>query len=434
MTPSSAEGTLMQNNFYMVQQNSFVIEVHSWLIFGETRTMNNYVVNSNIVKSLVILYIITSVSGSIYPNPPTYGVECNDTTLTVHLNFSLPFGGAIFSDGEFFVRDCSLHQISDSNDTEFTIHFPFDKCTFTADRIDDQPAISIDVITQQHNLMATLYDYVQTFSCPVNETLHLLYSTTEGPLPWSPERERSSYELRVDILAQLPLPGPIDEGMESHLFVVVLVRDRGLHKDMAVRNCIAHDQAILSNTSSVFRLSDEFGCTDPSYPVPQFTVTNESLNMDLLAYARLGNFSHFFRGQMAITCGAVLCDTSCPIHCNRTEFPTPLFLTDVQTKVLVRRADSAVPPESLDWLNTNNRRRQKRSSGEIFKQFPFMDDFPNELPSKIIGDVDILGSANDESDLRSPRVQRVNILEFSQVLGKDESRAFVPLIVSLPFC
>ncbi|GIY82887.1 ZP domain-containing protein [Caerostris darwini] len=385
--------------FVIVSALSFVIEVHSWLIFGKIRTMNNYVVNSNIVKSLVILYIITSVSGSIYPNPPTYGVECNDTTLTVHFNFSLPFGGAIFSDGEFFVRDCSLHQISDSNDTEFTIHFPFDKCTFTADRIDDQPAISIDVITQQHNLMATLYDYVQTFSCPVNESLHLLYSTTEGELPWSPERERSSYELRVDILAQLPLPGPIDEGMESRLFVVVLVRDRGLHKDLAVRNCIAHDQAVLSNTSSVFRLSDEFGCTDPSYPVPQFTVTNESLRMDLLAYASLGNFSHFFRGQMAITCGAVLCDTSCPIHCNRTEFPTPLFLTDVQTKVLVRRGDSAVPPESLDWLNTNNRRRQKRSSGEIFKQFPFMDDFPNELPSKIIGDVDILGSANDESDL-----------------------------------
>lgn len=256
---------------------------------------------------------------------------------------------------------------------------PFSTCSFVADAMDNETTSIIStIIVQQHRMMRTTYDIIQNVTCELSlplDTFRQWYypntTLTDGhPNSSLPSVSEVSTWIETMVGSDL-FPGD-DSEVGTELFFVVNVRDGGKNQDMAVHNCIAHDDKVLTNETRLYQMSDVFGCPNTSYVLSNFTVSNQTEGRaDLMAYTQMRNLVYTVKGEFFVTCGVVLCDKSCRNMCGDDEIPTMHYLSDIVVKRFVGRLPNATLPPSLDLFETRQRISKRSLSDTLTRWFTF---------------------------------------------------------------
>ncbi|KAG8181550.1 hypothetical protein JTE90_025196 [Oedothorax gibbosus] len=318
---------------------------------------------------LSLLCLLSSVGAISYNNEPGFQVTCDNSSMHLNVEFDNPFHGVVYTSGNFFVPQCSFPASVVSNSTRLILTFPFSICNFTIGMMNDEKtSIFSTVIIQQHRLLRTSYDVLQNTTCEVPaETFRQLYypnASTSGTLLTT---LRPVIETWIETRTGSDL---LPNEKSEELFLVVNVKDGGINKDLSVHNCIAHDEKVLTNETLLYQMSDSFGCSNSSYVLSNFIVSNQTEDRsDLMAYTQMGDFVYSVRGEFFVTCGVVLCETSCSNACDNEPNRT-IHFSDIVMKRFAGRLPGATIPPSLDlfeWRQTISKRYLRETLSRWFK-------------------------------------------------------------------
>ncbi|GFW06476.1 ZP domain-containing protein [Trichonephila clavipes] len=332
------------------------------------------------------LVVKISVSGEgVYSNRVNVSAICDQTRLHTTLKFRHVFRGSIFVTDFYFDDGCRFMYRS-SNETEFNISFPISPCGFDVIESGRKTFSRTSIKVQHHHMIQSIFDKSFAISCEIPPLLNETSTAIVARL-----RERDKFTIpddpiirvRFELKSGLRLFGRVGEPVESNLYFIVSLRDRGEHRDMIVQNCYAHSSDILNNRTALFHVSNFYGCPDPSYILANFSISNETNDgSNLLAYALVKNFTLLSKRRIHFTCAITLCESSCPSVCNGSEPLSELMWTDVITKKIVRRRDNTNQTETP--LLSEEQRRRKRSLGDIMSRF-FTLEFLNNVSEAQMG-------------------------------------------------
>lgn len=256
---------------------------------------------------------------------------------------------------------------------------PFSTCSFVADAMDNETtSVTSTIIVQQHRMMRTTHDIIRNVTCklslPLDTFRQWYYPNTtltaghpNSSLPSAPE-----VSTWIETMIGSDLFPDNDSEVGTELFFVVNVRDGGKNQDMAVHNCIAHDDKVLTNETRLYQMSDVFGCPNSSYVLSNFTLGNQTAGRaNLMAYTQMRNLVYTVKGEFFVTCGVVLCEKSCRNMCEDDEIPPMHYLSGIVVKRFVGRLPDATLPPSLDLFETRQRISKRSFSDIVSRWFTF---------------------------------------------------------------
>ncbi|GFY50239.1 ZP domain-containing protein [Trichonephila inaurata madagascariensis] len=356
-------------------------------------------------NSVLLLLIAISVPGEgVSSNRVDVSAFCDQTHLHTTLKFRQVFRGSIFVTDFYFDDGCRFMYRS-SNEIEFNISFPMSPCGFDVIESGRKTFSRTSIRVQHHHMIPSIFDKSFAISCEIPPLLNETSTAIVARL-----RERDKFiipdddpvlRIRFELKSGLRLFGRVGEPVESNLYFIVSLRDRGEHSDMIVQNCYAHSTEVLNNRTTLFHVSNFYGCPDPSYILADFSISNETNDgSNLLSYAFVKNFTLLSKKRMYFTCAITLCESSCPSVCIGSEPLTELTWTDVITKKIVRRRDDTNRTET-PLLSGGQQRRRKRSLSDIMSRF-FTLEFLNNVAEPQMGTIATL--ENDDSNVETNAV------------------------------
>lgn len=320
--------------------------------------MSRTAVYERIVKQLLLLLIVLPAT-NCYNNEAIVQTRCDNSTMKVYVKFSRPFKGIVYTEGNFFNSLCSHSTDPDSTAAESFLNLPFNGCGNKIEETNSGTLISNEIIIQQHRMIQTTFDIIQNITCE----LPLSFESIRSSFGNSTRNEllKSPIVLSLDLKVGTDLFEVNEVGADGlkPLYLVIKLADRGLNHDLAIRNCIAHDERIISKDTMLYELSDAYGCSNSSM-LSNFTITNKTDEFsDLMAYATIKNALIFVKSNLYITCGVIQCKTTCRRQCSAKESQEPQRLTDIVQKMLKRLSETTT--SQLELLESKSRSVEKRS-------------------------------------------------------------------------
>lgn len=334
------------------------------------RGLGNTICTSLVTNSIILLLIATSVSGEwVTRNRANVSAECDQTYLHTTFKFERIFRGSIFITDFYFDEICRF-MFRLSNETEFNISFPMNPCEFDVIESGRKTFSRTTIRVQQHHMIKSIFDKSFVISCEIppleNTTATAIVARVREQDTFVLPGEVPFHRIRFDLKSGLSLFGTNEEPIKSNMYFVVSVRDKGEHKDMMVQNCYAHNTGTLNNRTTLFHLSNFYGCADSSCTLANFSVTNKTNDgSSLMAYALLKNFTLLSKKRIHFTCAVTLCKRTCPTICNGSKPLNLLMWSDVITKKIVRKRVNATLPKTMEMHNGGQRNRSKRSLNYI---------------------------------------------------------------------
>ncbi|GFT13308.1 ZP domain-containing protein [Nephila pilipes] len=322
------------------------------------RLMGIPIFNSSLARSIVLcLIVITVPTEGVVSNRANLTGECDQTSMYATFKFQRVFQGSIFISHYYFDEGCRFIFRS-SNESELTVRFSMQLCGFSIVESGRKTFAKTSITVQHHHMLQTIFDKCYYIACEVpdrqNETTT---ANAARPRPRNSEfkilDERPFFSFMFHLKSGYRLFGNVGEPYESNVYFVVSIRSKGAkYRDMVVQNCFTYDTFLLNNRTTMFQLSNFYGCPDPSCAFPSFSISNRTNDsFDMKAYTVVQNHTVLFKKRLYFSCAVTLCENACPVHCNGSEPLTQLQWSDVVKQMIVRRKDDVATPETLSMRN-----------------------------------------------------------------------------------
>ena len=302
-------------------------------------------------------------------------VKCEKSRMRVHIEFTRPFNGIVFSKGHFRNRHCvhveehslitsktfeiGTHSCGTINNLESTNHYErYDTNNYFENII----IIQFDPQVQQKSdqarkLRCTWHDHYEkeiTFQPLAIDTLDVIQTDfsgdnvgcwmqiQKGEGPWA--REASG----LVKIGQL-------------MTMVLAIKDNEHKFDMLVRNCVAHD-----GKRKPITLVDEFGCVVRPKIMSNFQkLKNVEKSATVLSFAKFYAFKFPDSMEVHFQCTIQICRNQCPNQCYKQELAPALPQYDsipvVSNFYHRRRVSPPLDAIPRDQRKLRNYRRYQRS-------------------------------------------------------------------------
>lgn len=298
----------------------------------------------------VCLTILTMFSSVIcnYDNSPRLDVSCDATGLHLKISFSKPFNGIVFANGFKFDPLCSTS--SDANSMDEFLTLPLMACGTNVEQT-TLPQVTNTIVIQQHRILETKYDLVETVTCPLPESLGDLFWTSQSSLgeAFGYDAPQQKPQLDLDLKQGWQILEYRGSNKDAN-FLVLQLRDKELYNDIYVKSCIAHDSEILDESTSVYQMTDPGKCSNEySKTLSAFTV--DASNKDLIAYSELLPARMRLKGKVHFTCEAVLCKDTC--ECSEVNKLQTFHSTKMASLGLQKRSIASAPDNLINQQETN---------------------------------------------------------------------------------
>ncbi|XP_035230561.1 uncharacterized protein LOC118202487 isoform X2 [Stegodyphus dumicola] len=270
--------------------------------------MCNGIANTTLKLAAFIFLLFLAISTSHrYEKAPHFRMGCDISGIHLLIKFETTFTGAIYAKDYFSAKMCSVQIPEKYPATVVTLDLPISACgsqifgesgnynVFNIIEVDDDNSSYI----LERTLLCGLENLGDNF--------------VSFPQHWSKfrrERLNTWFEIRFGIEV-MDMP----EQNSGHQLILILVAyDESESEGIRIENCFISDEKIVTENSTVYRMSDPEGCYH-SDDILHFTVLHKPRMGQFVVYSEIKPFAVPVMNDLYLTCTVFLCKHACLNFC-----------------------------------------------------------------------------------------------------------------------